>query len=51
MSEQTIGTTCVQGGYHPGEAEPRQLPIYQSTTGKYDTSEYIVEQFDPEEAD
>ena len=26
-----MGTTCVQGGYRPGDAEPRQIPIYQST--------------------
>ena len=29
-----IGTTCVQGGYHPGNGEPRQIPIYQNTTWK-----------------
>ena len=46
MSEQTIGTTCVQGGYHPGDAEPRQVPIYQSTTWKYDTSEHMGKLFD-----
>ena len=34
MSEH-MGTTCVQGGYRPGDAEPRQIPIYQSTTWKY----------------
>ena len=37
-----LGTTCVQGGYHPGDAEPRQIPIYQSTTWKYDTSKIEV---------
>ena len=37
-----IGTTCVQGGYRPGDAEPRQVPIYQSTTWKYDTSNIWV---------
>ena len=50
MSEQTIGTTCVQGGYRPGDAEPRQVPIYQSTTWKYDTSEHMRKLFDLEES-
>ncbi|MBS6941327.1 MAG: PLP-dependent transferase [Slackia piriformis] len=45
-----IGTTCVQGGYRPGDAEPRQIPIYQSTTWKYDTSEHMGRLFDLEEA-
>jgi len=48
MSE-SIGTTCVQGGYRPGDGEPRQLPIYQSTTWKYDTSEHMGRLFDLEE--
>ena len=50
MSEQTIGTTCVQGGYRPGDAEPRQVPVYQSTTWKYDTSEHMGKLFDLEES-
>ena len=50
MCEQNIGTTCVQGGYHPGDAEPRQVPIYQSTTWKYDTSEHMGKLFDLEES-
>ena len=49
MSE-SIGTTCVQGGYRPGDGEPRQLPIYQSTTWKFDTSEHMGRLFDLEEA-
>ena len=49
MTER-IGTTCVQGGYRPGNAEPRQIPIYQSTTWKYDTSEHMGRLFDLEEA-
>lgn len=49
MAEQ-IGTTCVQGGYRPGNAEPRQIPIYQSTTWKYDTSEHMGKLFDLEES-
>jgi len=32
-------TICVQGGYTPGNGEPRQIPIIQSTTFKYATSE------------
>ena len=39
MSKYKINTTCVQGGYEPGNGEPRQVPIYQSTTFKYATSE------------
>ena len=34
-----IETVCVQGGYTPGNGEPRQIPIIQSTTFKYATSE------------
>ena len=45
-----IATTCVQGGYRPGDAEPRQVPIYQSTTWKYDTSEHMGRLFDLEES-
>ena len=45
-----MGTTCVQGGYRPGDAEPRQIPIYQSTTWKYDTSEHMGKLFDLEES-
>ena len=44
-----IGTTCVQGGYHPGNGEPRQIPIYQNTTWKYDSSESMGRLFDLEE--
>ena len=47
MAERT-GTTCVQGGYRPGNAEPRQVPIYQSTTWKYGTSEDMGKLFDLE---
>ena len=45
-----MGTTCVQGGYRPGDAQPRQIPIYQSTTWKYDTSEHMGKLFDLEES-
>ena len=36
------GTICVQGGWKPTKGEPRVLPIYQSTTFKYDTSDNTV---------
>ena len=43
-----IETKCVQGGYVPGNGEPRQIPIIQSTTFKYDTSEEMGKLFDLE---
>ena len=43
-----IETTCVQGGYTPGNGEPRQIPIVQSTTFKYATSEAMGKLFDLE---
>ena len=43
-----IETLCVQGGYTPGNGEPRQIPIIQSTTFKYDTSEDMGKLFDLE---
>lgn len=43
-----IGTKCVQGGYRPGNGEPRQIPIIQSTTFKYETSEDMGKLFDLE---
>jgi O-acetylhomoserine (thiol)-lyase len=43
-----IETKCVQGGYHPGNGEPRQIPIIQSTTFKYSTSEDMGKLFDLE---
>lgn len=46
----SVDTTCVQGGYHPGNGEPRQIPIIQSTTFKYDSSEFMGKLFDLEEA-
>ena len=48
MSEYRIETKCVQGGYTPSNGEPRQIPIYQSTTFKYDTSEHMGQLFDLE---
>ena len=46
--KQRIETTCVQGGYHPGNGEPRQIPIIQSTTFKYNTGEDMGKLFDLE---
>ena len=46
--KQRIETVCVQGGYAPKNGEPRQIPIYQSTTFKYDTSEDMGKLFDLE---
>ena len=46
--EQKIGTKCVQAGYTPKNGEPRQIPIVQSTTFKYDTSEDMGKLFDLE---
>lgn len=43
-----LETTCVQGGYTPGNGEPRQIPIIQSTTFKYNTSEDMGKLFDLE---
>ncbi len=44
------GTICVQGGWKPTKGEPRVLPIYQSTTFKYDTSDQMGKLFDLEES-
>ncbi len=46
--KKRMETTCVQGGYTPGNGEPRQVPIVQSTTFKYDTSEDMGKLFDLE---
>ena len=48
MSNYKIETKCVQGGYTPGNGEPRQVPIIQSTTFHYDTSEDMAKLFDLE---
>ena len=42
-------TLCVQGGWNPKNGEPRVLPIYQSTTFRYSTSEQMARLFDLEE--
>jgi len=48
MSNPRIETICVQGGYTPGNGEPRQIPIVQSTTFKYATSADMGKLFDLE---
>ena len=48
MSDYKIETKCVQGGYTPKNGEPRQIPIVQSTTFKYATSEDMGKLFDLE---
>lgn len=48
MSDYKISTKCVQAGYTPGNGEPRQIPIVQSTTFKYDTGEDMGRLFDLE---
>lgn len=46
MDKLKQGTLCVQAGYTPGNGEPRQMPIIQSTTFKYNTSEDMTRLFD-----
>ena len=46
MSNYKLDTICVQGGYKPGNSEPRTLPIYQSTTYKYDSADHLGDLFD-----
>ena len=41
-------TKCLHSGYEPKNGEPRQLPIYQSTTWKYDSSDDMGKLFDLE---
>ncbi len=48
MKKPTVETICVQGGYRPKNGEPRQVPIVQSTTFKYDTGEDMGKLFDLE---
>ena len=47
--KRSMETTCIQGGWQPKNGEPRSLPIYQSTTFKYSTSEQMGRLFDLEE--
>ncbi|MBR1970069.1 MAG: O-acetylhomoserine aminocarboxypropyltransferase/cysteine synthase [Clostridia bacterium] len=48
MNNYKQGTKCIQAGYTPSNGEPRQIPIIQSTTFKYDTSEDMGKLFDLE---
>ena len=48
MSDYKIETKCAQSGYEPKNGEPRVLPIYQSTTFKYDSAEHLGKLFDLE---
>ena len=50
MSDYRIETKCIQSGYEPKNGEPRILPIYQSTTFKYSSSEQMGRLFDLEES-
>ncbi len=50
MDDYKINTKCVQAGYTPGNGQPRQIPIIQSTTFKYNTSEDMGKLFDLEES-
>ena len=47
MSDYRIETKCIQSGWQPENGGPRMLPIYQSTTFKYDTSEHMGKLFGP----
>ena len=47
--KKNIETICIHGGWKPGKGEPQQLPIYQSTTFKYDTSEQMARLYDLED--
>ncbi len=48
MDKKTLDTLCIQSGYFPKNGEPRQMPIIQSTTFRYDTSEDMGKLFDLE---
>ena len=50
MSKKNLDTICVHGGWKPSKGEPQQLPVYQSTTFKYDTSEQMARLFDLKDA-
>ena len=50
MTKKNLGTLCVQAGYEPKNGEPRVVPIIQSTTFKYDSSEQMGNLFDLKEA-
>ena len=44
--KQNLETLCIHGGWKAGKGEPQQLPVYQSTTFKYDDSEQMARLFD-----
>jgi len=46
MSDYKVETKCAQSGYEPKNGEPRVLPIYQSTTFKYDSADHLGDLFD-----
>ena len=50
MSDYRIETKCIQSGYEPGNGEPRIVPVYQSTTFRYTSSEQMGRLFDLEES-
>ena len=50
MNKNHLETLCVQAGWTPQKGEPRVLPIYQSTTFKYETSDQMAKLFDLEES-
>lgn len=50
MSNYKTETKCIQSGYEPGNGEARVLPIYQSTTFRYTSSEQMGRLFDLEES-
>lgn len=50
MSDYKIETKCIQSGWEPKKGEPRVVPVYQSTTFKYDTSDQMGRIFDLEDA-
>ena len=46
MKKKNLETICIHGGWKPGKGEPQQLPIYQSTTYRYETSDQMARLFD-----
>ena len=50
MSEYELGTKCLQSGYQPGNGESRTVPIIQSTTFNYESSQQMADLFDLKES-
>ena len=48
--KRNLETICIHGGWKPKKGEPQQLPIYQSTTFRYETSEQMARLFDLEDS-